>query len=112
MKKTKLLALGLSATLLMSGCNIQLSEKDPDISDEDFSNEASTLASVDPEELGDPDDNDDPQNNDDPDDNNQPKITGKKRMENSIPLLNLKTNNYTSINIGNYKIKMQFTLIL
>ena len=36
------------------------------------------------------------------DDNNQPKITGKKRMENSIPLLNLKTNNYTSINIGNY----------
>ncbi len=72
MKKTKLLALGLSATLLMSGCNIQLSEKDPDISNEDFSNEASTLASVEPEELGDPDDNDDPQNNDDPDDNNDP----------------------------------------
>ena len=34
-------------------------------------------------------------------DNNQPKITGKKRMENSIPLLNLKTNYFTSINFGN-----------
>ena len=35
------------------------------------------------------------------DDNNQPKITGKKRMKNSIPLLNLKTNYFTSINFGN-----------
>ena len=35
-------------------------------------------------------------------DNNQPKVTGDKRMKNSIPLLNLVTNNYTSINYGNY----------
>ena len=39
MKKTKLLALGLIATLLVSGCNIQLSEKGPDNSNEESSNE-------------------------------------------------------------------------
>ena len=47
------------------------------------------------------------------DDNNQPKITGKKKMENSIPLLNLKTNNFTSINFGNYlKNKEQMDLYI
>ena len=35
-------------------------------------------------------------------DNSQPKITGNNKMENSIPLLNFKTNCYTSINFGNY----------
>ena len=33
-------------------------------------------------------------------DNNQPKITGNNRMKNSIPLLILTTNNYSSININ------------
>ena len=41
------------------------------------------------------------------DDNNQPKITGIKKMENSIPLLYFKTNCYTSITLGNYKNKEQ-----
>ena len=35
-------------------------------------------------------------------DNNQPKITGRKKLENSIPLLSLETNSYTSISFGNY----------
>ena len=35
-------------------------------------------------------------------DNNQPKITGKKQFENSIPLLSLETNCYSSIIYGNY----------
>ena len=35
-------------------------------------------------------------------DNNQPKITGRKKFENSIPLLNLGTNSYSSIILGNY----------
>ena len=35
-------------------------------------------------------------------DNNQPKITGRKKLENSIPLLNLGTNSYSSIILGNY----------
>lgn len=39
MKKTKILALGLIATMLVSGCNIQLSEKDPDNSNKESSNE-------------------------------------------------------------------------
>ena len=34
-------------------------------------------------------------------DNSQPKITGRKKLENSIPLLNLETNPYTSISFGN-----------
>ena len=35
-------------------------------------------------------------------DNSQPKITGVNKMKNSIPLLNFRTNCYTSINFGNY----------
>ena len=35
-------------------------------------------------------------------DSNQPKITGQNKMENSIPLLSLETNNYSLINYGNY----------
>jgi hypothetical protein len=35
-------------------------------------------------------------------DNSQPKITGVDKMKNSIPLLNFRTNCYTSINFGNY----------
>ena len=34
-------------------------------------------------------------------DNNQPKITGRKKFENSIPILNIMTNCYTSIQFGN-----------
>ena len=46
-------------------------------------------------------------------DNNQPKITGRKKLENSIPILSLETNNYTSINFGNYtKNKEQIDLFL
>ena len=46
-------------------------------------------------------------------DNNQPKITGQKKMENSIPLLNLKTNNFTSIYYGNHnKTKEQINLYI
>ena len=33
---------------------------------------------------------------------NQPKLTGRKKMENSIPLLNFTTNCYTSINYSNF----------
>ena len=35
-------------------------------------------------------------------DNNQPKITGRNKFENSVPLLSLETNSYTSINYLNY----------
>ena len=35
-------------------------------------------------------------------DNNQPKITGRTKLENSIPLLSLETNSYSSILFGNY----------
>ena len=42
--------------------------------------------------------------------NNQPKITGKQRMSNSIPLLFLKTNNYSYINYGFSKDKAQLDL--
>ena len=35
-------------------------------------------------------------------DNNQPKITGRMKFESSIPILNLMTNRYTSIQNGNY----------
>ena len=35
-------------------------------------------------------------------DNNQPKITGRQKLENSIPLLSLETNCYTNINYSNY----------
>ena len=35
-------------------------------------------------------------------DNSQPKITGVDKMKNSIPLLNFRTNCYTSINFWNY----------
>lgn len=34
--------------------------------------------------------------------NNQPKITGRTKFESSIPILNLMTNSYTSIQCGNY----------
>ena len=34
--------------------------------------------------------------------NNQPKITGRIKFESSIPILNLMTNHYTSIQFGNY----------
>lgn len=45
--------------------------------------------------------------------NNQPKITGRKKYDNSIPLLNLETNSYTSINFGNYsKNKEQIDLFI
>ena len=42
--------------------------------------------------------------------NNQPKITGKQKMNNSIPLLFLKTNNYSYINYGFSKDKAQLDL--
>ena len=46
-------------------------------------------------------------------DNNQPKLTGRKKMENSIPLLNLETYNYSSISYGNYnKNKEQMDLYI
>jgi hypothetical protein len=44
---------------------------------------------------------------------NQPKLTGRKKMENSIPLLNFTTNCYTSINYSNFnKSKEQTDLYL
>lgn len=70
MKKTKILALGLAITMLASGCDIQLGNGDKDISgqetsNEDVSNQASTLSSQSKEQ----DDSDNTKDKDDSDSN-------------------------------------------